>query len=292
MRPWRQRGGASVDISVDIKKGSMFSLTMLKDRESSLGRTSSCLNSATCTTRWGMPIKHFEAHKRANADRLGTWDPKQLEGWVDRPDRDLHCGAMQKDLDAQNGSGKTHIDRRHAPIRYQLGRTNLVCPSRCAGRRRVGRSADHHAVCRKTTATALSRMCGNIDQGLIDSLGQWYLDRRIQRSAGSKWSIDKMPQNFQYIGWAMILLPHARIVHCARDPMDTILSCYFQGFKSSLAWSNRLDWLGHYYRQYQRLMAHWEQVLPGSLLHTSIRNIGFPTRAHNPGTVESLFHSL
>ena len=44
--------------------------------------------------------------------------------------------------------------------------------------------------------------------------------------------------------------------------MDTVLSCYFQSFKSHLAWTNRLDWLAVYSQQYQRLMAHWEEVLP------------------------------
>ena len=86
-----------------------------------------------------------------------------------------------------------------------------------------------------------------------------------------------MPQNFQYIGWATLIMPGARIIHCVRDPMDTMLSCYFQGFKSALAWSNRLEWLGHYYNQYQRLMRHWERVCP-----TQIHTVHYETLVSQP----------
>jgi hypothetical protein len=61
-----------------------------------------------------------------------------------------------------------------------------------------------------------------------------------------------------------MLFPKARVLHCVRDPLDTCLSCYFQNFHYghlSLAFSADLRNLGAYYRQYQRLMAHWKAVL-------------------------------
>ncbi|WP_207161373.1 sulfotransferase family protein [Rhabdochromatium marinum] len=57
------------------------------------------------------------------------------------------------------------------------------------------------------------------------------------------------------------LFPKARIIHCQRDPMATCWSIFSHPFNEH-HYAHRLDILGQHYRQYQRLMAHWEQVLP------------------------------
>jgi len=72
---------------------------------------------------------------------------------------------------------------------------------------------------------------------------------------------DKLPANFLHLGFISLLFPNARIIHCARDPVDTCLSCYFQQFAGDISFTYNLDHLSHYYREYRRLMAHWERVL-------------------------------
>jgi hypothetical protein len=47
-----------------------------------------------------------------------------------------------------------------------------------------------------------------------------------------------------------------------RDPIDTCLSCYFQQFLMGINFAFDLSDLVHYYREHQRLMAHWRSVLP------------------------------
>lgn len=73
---------------------------------------------------------------------------------------------------------------------------------------------------------------------------------------------DKLPSNYLHLGLIDRMLPRARVVHCVRDPRDTCLSCYFQHFRAGALWSYRLEWLGAYYRQYQRVMDHWSTALP------------------------------
>ncbi len=77
---------------------------------------------------------------------------------------------------------------------------------------------------------------------------------------------DKLPSNFLRIGLLALLLPRARIIHAVRDPFDTCLSCYFQDFRDAQPFVYELDRLGKYYRQYERLMAHWRSVLPRPML--------------------------
>ncbi len=52
------------------------------------------------------------------------------------------------------------------------------------------------------------------------------------------------------------------MIHLRRDPIDTCLSCYFQQFPPGMNYTMDLSDLAHYYREHQRLMAHWRAVLP------------------------------
>lgn len=91
---------------------------------------------------------------------------------------------------------------------------------------------------------------------------------RLGRDAGAEILrvTDKYPSNFFHIGLIALLFPRARIVHCRRDPMDTALSIYFQLFTSGNAYAYDLGEIAAFYRQYDRLMAHWREVLPGRML--------------------------
>lgn len=77
---------------------------------------------------------------------------------------------------------------------------------------------------------------------------------------------DKRPGNFYYVGLIKTLFPRARIVHTTRDPLDTALSIFFVHLDPRLAYALDLTDTGHYYRQYRRLMAHWEQLYGGDIL--------------------------
>ena len=237
-------------------------LRMLRGRGPSLGRALILSELGNLYDHMGNTALAFEAHTRANGDRLGTWDPRRLEKWVDRLIAAFTVQQCQAGL-------HVHNDQERPILIVGMPRSGTSLVEQILSSHPAVHGEGELEDLRVTTLFAEKQLqqrfpecVERVDPKLMASLSEWYLNRRVRRSSGAQWSTDKMPQNFQYIGWAMMLLPHARIIHCARDPMDTVLSCYFQAFKSSLAWSNRLDWLGHYYRQYQRIMAHWERVSP------------------------------
>lgn len=72
---------------------------------------------------------------------------------------------------------------------------------------------------------------------------------------------DKLPDNFQRIWLIRLAFPEARIIHCRRNPIDTCLSIFFTNFGGRHDYAYDRSDLVFYYRQYQRLMAHWRQVL-------------------------------
>ena len=78
---------------------------------------------------------------------------------------------------------------------------------------------------------------------------------------------DKMPDNFRMIGLFHMMFPKGRIIHCRRDPADTCLSIYVTPFPKPIFFAHDPEVISGYYREYLRLMAHWEQVLPGNLFY-------------------------
>jgi len=84
---------------------------------------------------------------------------------------------------------------------------------------------------------------------------------------------DKMPNNYNFIGIIAILFPNARFIHCKRDSMDNCLSIFFQYFALAHTYSFNLENLGHYYRQYERLMAHWHEVFKGRIFDVKYEDV-------------------
>jgi tetratricopeptide (TPR) repeat protein len=99
------------------------------------------------------------------------------------------------------------------------------------------------------------------------TIGADYLAQaKLHRRAGTPRFIDKMPNNFPNIGLLALILPNAKIIDARRHPLDACLSCYRQLFAKGQAFTYDLTEIGEYYLQYQRMMDHWAQVLPGKVL--------------------------
>ncbi|HTU93620.1 MAG TPA: sulfotransferase [Gemmataceae bacterium] len=103
----------------------------------------------------------------------------------------------------------------------------------------------------------MSRLDSFTSRGLAEE----YLRRLSRLGPEAVRIIDKTPDNYLHLGSICALFPKARIIHCRRDVMDVCLSCYFRYF-SDVNYSTSLEDLGFYYRQYERLMRHWREVLP------------------------------
>lgn len=77
---------------------------------------------------------------------------------------------------------------------------------------------------------------------------------------------DKNPWNFDSIGLIVTLFPNARIIHVARDPMETGFSVFRNQFSKFQPFTCKLEHIGHYYAQYVQLMSHWASVLGGDFV--------------------------
>jgi tetratricopeptide (TPR) repeat protein len=101
------------------------------------------------------------------------------------------------------------------------------------------------------------------------ALGEQYIESTRPATGGKLHFIDKLPHNFLYAGWIARTLPNARIICLRRDPVDTCLSNFRQLFaprSPHFGYSFDLLDTGRYYALFDRLMAHWQRVLPGRIL--------------------------
>nr|WP_017667402.1 tetratricopeptide repeat-containing sulfotransferase family protein [Sandarakinorhabdus sp. AAP62] len=130
----------------------------------------------------------------------------------------------------------------------------MMIASRLAARVEAGEFADFGAMMAALTPADRRR------------LGEEYLERtRIHRKSDKPRFIDKMPNNWQHTGLIRLILPNATIIDARRHPMGCCFSAWKQHFARGQSFSYDLVEVGRYYRDYVRLMAHFDAVDPGAV---------------------------
>ncbi len=107
-------------------------------------------------------------------------------------------------------------------------------------------------------------------------LGDAYVASTRPGTGHTRHFVDKLPHNFLYAGFIARALPKAKIVVLRRNPMDTCLSNFRQLFAQTTPYYDySFDLLdtGRYYLMFDRLMAHWERVLPGRILRVDYEDL-------------------
>ena len=112
-------------------------------------------------------------------------------------------------------------------------------------------------------------------------LGARYMeDTRIYRKTGRPFFIDKMPNNFRYIGLIHLMLPNAKIIDARREPMACCFGNLKQLFSSGQEFSYSIDDIARYYRTYLELMRHWNEALPGRVLEVQHEDVVADLESH------------
>lgn len=106
------------------------------------------------------------------------------------------------------------------------------------------------------------------------AIGQTYIDLVPAGAPSRQRTTLKRLENFEFLGLIHLCMPNSTIIHCRRDPRDTLFSCYSLLFASGNEWS--YDWqdLLGYWRDHESLMTHWKAVLPaGRVLEVSYEDL-------------------
>ncbi|MFM5915641.1 MAG: tetratricopeptide repeat-containing sulfotransferase family protein, partial [Chakrabartia godavariana] len=107
----------------------------------------------------------------------------------------------------------------------------------------------------------------SLDRVAIREMGAAYLERtRIVRKTDRPYFIDKLPNNWAYVGLIHLILPNAKIIDARRHPMACCFSNFKQHFARGQGFTYSLTDIGRYYADYVDFMAHIDRVLPGRVV--------------------------
>lgn len=135
--------------------------------------------------------------------------------------------------------------------------------------RRVANAID----LKKSSAGRLDQVIASITKDLSRTLAEEHLTYLRERAPSALRIVDKMPHNFELIGLIAVLFPNARIIHCRRDAIDNCVSCFVQRFGEGHSYNADLKALGLYYREYDRLMRHWNEIFPGLIFENQYETL-------------------
>jgi len=108
----------------------------------------------------------------------------------------------------------------------------------------------------------------------LESLGKAYVyHSAVHRSLDLPCFTDKMPANFAHIGLIHMMLPNARIIDARRHPMGTCVANFRQLYAKGKNQTYDLIEFAEYYLEYQRMMDHWQKVLPGRVLRVNYEDV-------------------
>lgn len=101
----------------------------------------------------------------------------------------------------------------------------------------------------------------------LDAYGKEYIEAsRRHRLTDKPFFTDKLPNNFPLVGFAHLILPNAKVINARRHPFDSCLGNYKQLFGRGQNFTYDMLDLAHYYQQYDAMIKHWHEVLPGKVI--------------------------
>jgi tetratricopeptide (TPR) repeat protein len=205
----------------------------------------------------------FRSYRRANEllrMHAEPYDPEAHARFVDDMVRVYTRGAL-----SQARAGASDSARPVFVVGMPRSGTSLVeqIIASHPGARGAGEPNFWRAVVHKHE-TALRQ--GLLAEPLRKKLAAEYLQFLALVSRDALRVVNKQPFNSDNLGLIHSALPNARMIYLRRDPIDTCLSCYFQQFLPMMNFTLDLSDLARYYREHQRLVAHWRSVLPPETL--------------------------
>jgi tetratricopeptide (TPR) repeat protein len=134
-----------------------------------------------------------------------------------------------------------------------------------AGELRFARDA-FESLPRTMNATRKPAECvRDLDRTVVEHLAAWHLEQMRQRDPDAPRFVDKMPDNYLYLGLIAALFPQSKIIHSRRDLRDIAISCWMTNFRH-IRWACDPQHIAERFRDYRRLMGHWRRVLPVPML--------------------------
>jgi len=123
-----------------------------------------------------------------------------------------------------------------------------------------------------------SKDAGNMSPSIIKAAAQknpGVISEAYLRLVGYKLGdkplfVEKLPENFLYLGFIARDFPDAHMILLNRNPMDVCFAMFKQSF---FRYAYTLENLGRYYVAFDRLRNHWRRLLDGRLIEVRYESL-------------------
>lgn len=131
----------------------------------------------------------------------------------------------------------------------------------------MGARSDIERLEQRLSAAAGGRSFDPLQAAELARIGEQCLATVATYRTGRTYFMDSTLANFRHLGLIRLILPRAKIIDVRREPMACCLDNFRQLFACGGEFSYSLQDIGRYYRAYTALMRHWDELLPGWILH-------------------------
>ncbi|WP_439632129.1 tetratricopeptide repeat protein [Gemmata sp.] len=104
-----------------------------------------------------------------------------------------------------------------------------------------------------------------ITEEIVKTAGNAHLARLQPHAPDAERIVDKMPDNYMWLGFLATIFPKAKFIYSKRDLHDVAVSCWVTNFKQ-IRWASDQTEVANRIRNHVRIMDHWRKVLPVPLL--------------------------
>ena len=247
------------------RMGALYALAQVADARGDFAEAAACLGPANALAR---------RQRKGNGE---SYDPDEHARYVNR----LIAGFTPALFKRLAGAG----DETERPV-FVFGMPQVGHDPGGTGARqpwaspRRGRAAPGPACHGLTPAPAamsqdfLACRLQSLDAGGLRRLADAYtagVNAKIARqSPGADPSrvVDKLPDNYLYLGLIALMFPRATLIYVRRDLRDVAVSCWMTQFRS-IRWADDMGDLARRCRDHVRLMRHWREALPRTVHEVS-----------------------
>lgn len=100
-----------------------------------------------------------------------------------------------------------------------------------------------------------------------------YIKRTNYIKGEQKKIVDKMPENFLYLGYLLKFLPGCKIIRIFRNPWDTAISLYKQRYVQNIPYSSSFFNIAVFLANFEAINLFWDEFLQEKQIQKSVINV-------------------
>ena len=94
---------------------------------------------------------------------------------------------------------------------------------------------------------------------IMSDFNDKYIKRTDFMRGKSKYIVDKLPENFLYLGYILKFLPKVKVIRLFRDPWDTAISLYKQRYVQNIPFSSSFFNIGVFMANFEAINLYWNK---------------------------------